>query len=183
MKECVEVETDAQGHYTALVPPGFVELRLHSAPPDYRDVESWGRRSRGGRWGSRREVPTNVEKFELEPIDLVPTEKVSGKLIDKNGKPLAEDWMVFGFPRVVDDNGIVQPMDMTMNSFGGVNTDREGRFSGMVPKTYLPVQWRASWREPNQIQVRDVRFEPKTVSQDPLVLQVEEELPKEARPK
>ncbi|HVU86364.1 MAG TPA: carboxypeptidase-like regulatory domain-containing protein [Pirellulales bacterium] len=183
MKECVEVETDAQGYYTAMVPPGFVELRLHSAPEDYHDVQSWGGRNRGGRWGSRREVPANVEEFELEPIDLVPTEKVSGKLIDKNGKPLAKDWTVFGFPRVVDADGKVQPDEMTMNSFSGVNTDREGRFSGNVPKTYPPVRWRASWREPKQIQVRDVNYEPKVVSQDPLVLQVEEELPKEAQPK
>ncbi len=183
MKECVEVKTDAQGYYTALVPPGPIDLRLHSAPEDYHDVEWWDGRSRGGRWGSRRIVPAKVEEFELEPIDLAPTEKVSGRLIDKNGKPLAQDWMVFGYPHVVDRAGNAQPLDMTMNSFSGANTDREGRFSGMVPKTYPPVHWRVSWREPNQIQVRAVRYEPKVVSQDPLVLQIEDDLPEAAQPK
>jgi hypothetical protein len=177
MREHVEAKTDADGYFTAMVPPGFVELRLHSAPADYRDVESWDGRSRGGRWGSRREVPADFEEFELDPIDLVPTQEVSGKLIDKQGKPLAEDWMVLGFPHVVDANGIVLPMEMTMNSFSGVNTDREGRFSGHVPKTYPPVYWRASWREPNRIKVRDVPFQPKVISNDPLVLQIEDDLP------
>ena len=175
MKECVEVKTDAQGYYTALVPPGFVELRLHKRAGRLSSMSNGGEGKVEVAAGeAKARCFANVEEFELEPIDLCADRKGVGPADRPKWQATGRmDWMVFGFPRVVDATGKVQPTEMTMNSFSGVNTDDEGRFSGNVPKTYPPVRWRASWREPNQIQVRDVNYEPKVVSQDPPVLQIE----------
>ncbi|REK12735.1 MAG: carboxypeptidase regulatory-like domain-containing protein [Planctomycetota bacterium] len=163
MDHRVEVETDDDGYFAAYVPPGPIELRLNSAPRDYHHMEWWGGRSQGGIWGSRREVPDDVTEFELPPIDLAPTEHIEGTLVDQEGKPLS-DWVVFGYPG----------KDM-MNSFAGVHTDAEGRFSGYVPQPYPPRIWKAYHRVNRQ------SFEPKTeryaleiISEDPLVLEVGE---------
>ena len=83
----VKVKTDAKGQFEAFVLPGTVELRMTSAPRDYRAADLI----------MKLEVPANVHVFELEPIDLVPTKNITGRLVDKNQQPL-EGWDVDGFP-------------------------------------------------------------------------------------
>ena len=129
-----DIETDAEGRFTAVVPPGPIELRPLSAPRDYLDVESWTHT--GGYWGSRRIVPAAEENdtsraraCDLEPIDLAPAATISGRLVDLDMKPLGNDWCVFGYPHIPGR----QPRE-EMNSFSGASPDRDGRFSGNYPQ-------------------------------------------------
>ncbi len=166
MTSRVEVETDAEGYFTAYVPPGPIELRLNRAPNDYHHMEWWDGRSQGGVWGSRREVPEGVEQFELPPIDLAPTDVVEGQLVDTDGQPL-DDWIVFGFP----ERG-------RMNSFSGVHTKQGGHFSGYVPRPYPPRFWQAYHRTgKDSYQPKDLKYDLKVVSEKPLVLQADVDRP------
>ena len=181
MDNQVEVKTDRDGKFSAYVPPGPIELRLHSAPQDYHQVEWWEGRSRGGRWGSCREVPEGVTKFELEPIGLAPAERVEGTLVDKDGNPLP-GWMVFGFPedKAAGPEHVRQKIE-PMNSFGGVDTDQAGRFTGYVPKPYPPVRWKIMHTLGNEnYKRRTDHYRATITSKRPLVLQVDVDKPTES---
>ncbi|QDS98696.1 M56 family metallopeptidase [Adhaeretor mobilis] len=162
--QSIDLKTEKDGRYEAYVLPGYVETVLHSSPRDYQHVEWWKPNEEriGGIQGNRHEVPSNVEEFELPPIELVPTVKVAGKLVDRTGKPLV-GWSVSGFPG----------RDAVMNSFAGVHTNQDGKFSGLVPETVPPTVWQASFRDwSDEYDFEDIEYEPKVISENPLVLRV-----------
>ena len=167
MSQRYELETDQQGRFSAVVPPGAIELRLYSAPRDYAEVERW--KNDGGVWGARRIVPAGKESYDLEPIELVPTVSLSGTLVDLDGKPLTGyDWDVFGYPHIPDKSP-----DGIMNCFGGVAVDQDGHFSDVYPQTFPPVRWEVShrrWPKPSE-SVED-KWYAKVLSRSPFVLQV-----------
>ena len=166
MSQRFELETDQQGRFSAVVPPGAIELRLLSAPRDYTHVEHW--KNDGGIWGARRVVPAGKDSYDLDPIELVPTVSLSGTLVDLDGKPLAGyDWDVFGYPHIPD-----RDTDGVMNCFGGVAVDQDGHFSDVYPQTFPPVRWEVShrrWPKPSE-PVED-KWHAKVLSRAPFVLQ------------
>ncbi len=167
MREKYELKTDENGRFSATIPPGPIELRLNSAPEDYLNVECW--KDNPGLWGSQFEVPVGKESFDLEPIELVPADSISGKLVDLNHQPLrGREWTVCGFPDISgkDYHGV-------LNSFAGTPTDKEGRFSGSYPRTYPPVHWTVSHRRwPTPYQFVDDTLDAKVISRNPLIMQV-----------
>lgn len=161
MDEMIELETDELGYYEATVPPGPIELRIQSAPSDYRSIE-WWESLNDGIWGPRREVPADVAEFELPPIDLVPAKKIAGQLVDKNERPLT-NWIVFGYHE-----------EDAMNSFAGVHTNKQGEFAGSIPETLQPKIWSASFRDWSDVyDFEDRKYQPEVISEQPLVLQVD----------
>lgn len=167
MQQKFKLKTDEAGRFEAVVPPGPIEVRLHSAPRDYRDVEWWG--SQIGVWGTRYEIPSGVESFELEPIELVRTEVVAGKLVDADGRPLS-GWSIYGYP---DIPGLGTPReDFRMNCVSA-DTNRDGEFDDRYPHTFPPKFWAASHRDwPNPYEFNDKKWDAKVISENPLVLQI-----------
>ncbi|MCO6047613.1 carboxypeptidase regulatory-like domain-containing protein [Aeoliella sp. ICT_H6.2] len=157
------VVTDENGSYSAILPPGYVKLRIQSAPRDYRPVETW-KPEEQSLTRTPRKIPTDVKTFEMPPLELVPTKHIEGTLVDQNNLPL-DDWSVYGYPT----DG-----DISMNSFAGVDTRNGGKFAGYVPETQLPTVWKVSFREwTNEFSFEDKKYTPEIVSKDPLVLQVD----------
>ncbi|QDU87941.1 Regulatory protein BlaR1 [Pirellulimonas nuda] len=158
----IEVETDKQGWYETVVRPGWVKLRLHSAPSDYRDVESW--RPREESLNMPREIPAGASEFEMPPVELVPAKQIRGKLFDRNGRPLS-GWVVEGYPG---------PGDSVMNSFAGVHTRKDGTFEGAVPETLIPKVWKAQFRDWSDVyDFDDQDYVAEIAGQDPLVLRID----------
>jgi hypothetical protein len=167
MRDRFELKTDPEGRFTAVVPPGAIQLRLHSIPKDYVDVD-WWQPNRKGSYGVGRDVPAGVETFDLAPVDLDRSKTLKGQLVDRDGNSLLE-WSVYGFPEAAH-----RPEGSGLNSFGGVDTDKDGRFQGPYPVLFPPTTWKASYREwktPFEFDDRD--FVPKVVTQEPFVLQVD----------
>jgi Zn-dependent protease with chaperone function len=167
MYQKYELHTDKEGRFSAVVPPGPIELRLHSAPRDYQSVEWW--RNSGGVWGSRFIVPSGKESHDLEPIELVPAKSISGKLIDFDNQPLNDGQStVYGTPDIPGKD-----YHEVMSSFAGVPVFKDGGFSGSYPSTYPPEHWTVShrrWKTPHES--TDDKWEAKILSHDPFVLQV-----------
>ena len=92
-KARVSFETDKNGRFSAYVLPGPIKFLLGSAPLDYRPVLWW----QPG--GGKSEVPSDVESFDLDPIELVPTETIEGLLVDADNQPLVK-WDITGFPEL-----------------------------------------------------------------------------------
>lgn len=161
--EWLKVETDEQGWYSAILPPGYLRLRINSAPHDYRSDEWWKPEAESLNRTPRR-IPTGTETFDMPPLQLVPAVRIAGKLVDKNDRPL-NGWSVYGYPSDAKD---------VMNSFPGVDIRRDGKFEGYVPKTQVPTIWKVSCREwTNEYNFEDQKYTPKIVSENPLVLQVD----------
>lgn len=160
--EIHRVKTDEKGWYEATMPPGWIAMRIHSAPQDYRDIEYY--RPDEQALIDPREIPADATTFGMPPLELVPTQQISGTLIDKNDRPLS-DWVVYGFPK---------PGNRAMNSFSGVHTNSRGEFYGVAPETHLPVVWQVSFRKWNtDYDFKDEKYQPKIKSESPLVLQVD----------
>jgi len=85
-----EVKTDKERRFEVFLPPGPIELRPHAFLGDYVDVEWWG--PRVGSYGPQYTIPD--DDFEVDPIELVRTKTVRGRLVDMDGKPLM-DWAVY----------------------------------------------------------------------------------------
>ncbi len=74
------VLTDSHGNYSARVLPGRVTLRvIHVQGQQYVHY---------GRY-PRYDVPAGIKEFHLPPLVLVPAKSVAGRLVDKNGQPVA----------------------------------------------------------------------------------------------
>ncbi|HEY3968438.1 MAG TPA: M56 family metallopeptidase [Planctomycetaceae bacterium] len=167
MYETFELVTDDAGKFSAHVPPGPIELRLHSIPPGYQETEWWNPEFRG-RWGTGREVPAGKAEFDLAPIDLDQSKPLKGRLVDADGEPLAH-WRVYGYPDLPNK----PRTESRMNSFGGLNTDQEGKFNGTYPATFPPAYWNVSHRDwPTPYKFADNRWDAKVLSTEPFVLQV-----------
>ncbi|MBX3441818.1 MAG: carboxypeptidase regulatory-like domain-containing protein [Planctomyces sp.] len=167
MRDAFQLVTDERGEYSAIVPPGPVEVRLQSGVDGYRSTESWG--PRVGHWGTRYDVPDVRNAHDLPPIELAPSVTITGTLVDQAGQPLS-DWVVYGYP---DLPGVPRE-SWRMNSFAGVHSDRQGRFEGQAPNTHRPAYWRVSHRDwPSPYRFDDQRWDATIQSENPLVLQVD----------
>ena len=157
-----ELETDKEGRFSAIVPAGAIELRLDSSRRDYADVYPW--RNTEGHWDPRFIVPAGKESYDLEPIELVPADSISGKLVDLDRQPLNDGkWDVYGYPEIPGED-----YHEVANSFGGTFADKEGRFSGVYPRTYPPVHWKVSHRRwPTPYQSVDDDWDAKIISRIP----------------
>jgi hypothetical protein len=74
--------TDSKGRYTGAVLPGPVNLQVFETG-EKNLIQT------GGTWRASIPVPEGTTEFELPPVDLVKSKAVSGRLIDRDGKPLA----------------------------------------------------------------------------------------------
>jgi hypothetical protein len=167
MYETFELVTDAAGKFSAYVPPGPIELRLHSIAPGYQDTEWWSPENRGI-WGTRRDVPAGKAEFDLQPIDLDPSKTLKGRLVDAGGEPLAH-WSVYGYPDLPDK----PRSESRMNCFGGVDTDLKGNFESTYPASFPPAYWNVSHRDwPTPYKFDDDKWDAKVLSTEPFVLQV-----------
>ena len=107
-------------------------------------------------------MPVGQNEFELPPIDLVPALEVTGKLVDKNYRPLT-NWTVYGYPA-----------EGQMNSFAGVATSDDGSFRGSVPSTVPPKVWKVSFRDwSDEYDFEDKKYDAKIKKEEPLVIQVD----------
>jgi len=167
MLEKFELTTDRDGFFTAIVPPGAIQLRLQSAPEGYCNVD-WWKPDRKGSFGIGMEVPAGVMSFELAPVDFDRTRELMGQLVDRDGAPL-HDWSVYGYPEI---HG--KEPDSVMNSFPGVQSDENGKFAGTHPMSYPPTVWKVSYREwTSPFDFEDRKFPAQAIAQDPLVLRVD----------
>jgi hypothetical protein len=74
--------TDSEGRYSAVGLPGQVNVQVfYTAHEDLIHA--------GEPWLARIPVPEGTTEFELPPVDLVKTKTISGRLLDHDGKPLA----------------------------------------------------------------------------------------------
>ncbi len=165
----LELKTDRHGRFETLVPPGPIVLRLPWTADDYSSQEWWS--DRIDRYGSVFEVPAGDE-YELEEIEFVPTEKVSGKVFDMGGKPMSE-CTIYGYPDIPG-----KERWLIMNSVAGVSIDTEGQFDGRYPSTYPPKFWKVSHRRwPTPTEFVDEKWYAEIESEDPLVLKVDTKSP------
>ncbi|QDT56294.1 hypothetical protein Pan44_43470 [Caulifigura coniformis] len=167
MLEKFELTTDRDGFFTAIVPPGAIQLRLQGSPEGYCNVD-WWKPNRKGSYGVGMEVPAGVTSFELAPVDFDRTRELKGRLVDRDGAPL-HDWTVYGYPDIPG-----REPDSVMNSFPGVQSDQDGTFAGTHPMSYPPTAWKVSYREwTTPFEFEDRKFPAQAISQDPLVLRVD----------
>lgn len=73
------VRTDNQGKFEEYVLPGEVRRSVVTMAGDYRQVDTF----------ESYEVPAGVGDFDLPPIEVVPTVKIDGRLIDDSDRPVA----------------------------------------------------------------------------------------------
>ncbi len=137
--------TDSKGRYSAMVLPG--PLRLQVIYTGRKDLIQAGEP-----WLARIPVPEGTSDFELPPVELSKTKTVIGRLLDHDGKPLAEH-------RV---NGLVGN-----RRYGwGRSNDTGGFTLDGVPEEVQLERYQA-YADPSPIP-RDV----KVVTLDPLVIQL-----------
>ena len=154
--------TDADGWWTAKVLPGLVNVRIRSLPDGYQGTAWFD--GRNGYLGVEHDIPATDKIVTLPPERYVPAKKWSGQLLLPDGTKAA-DWSVYGHPISWDDVGV-----------GGVQTDREGRFTWTYPTGYKPRFFAASHRSwLNEHDYEGNYAYPKVVSEDPFVLQIPNE--------
>ena len=102
--------TDAEGKYEGRVLPGPLRAQCFSLPDNFEQL--------GEPWAKPFQVPPNVEKFELPPIEVVGTHSLSGRLVDDKDRPLAAMQV-----SAVNEN----------RRYGFAETDSEGHFTMRVP--------------------------------------------------
>lgn len=159
----MQVKTDDDGWYSGVLSPGWVKLRIHSAPEDYQDMEYW-RPEAESLNRTPRKIPRDTRRYEMPALELIPTRLIQGTLVDKNERPL-DDWTVYGYPELEDN---------VMNSFAGVETDSRGAFAGRVPETVVPKLWKVYFRtRTDAYSIKDTKYTAKIISNHPLVLQVD----------
>jgi hypothetical protein len=100
-RQSERVETDADGRFEARVLPGHLRTSV------YLPLE----RQLFQRSGNSASVPDGVTKYDWPVIELAKLIRHEGRLIDKDGKPVA-DATIFG-----------------SRGYGNCTTDREGKFS------------------------------------------------------
>ena len=79
------VRTDADGRFETNVLPGEVQQHLIMKPEEYSNwvMEAPDRRT-------PIQVPAGVETFDLPPVNLIPTVEHSGRLVDRENRPVTE---------------------------------------------------------------------------------------------
>ena len=80
-----QVQTGADGRFETNVLPGEVQQHLMMKPEEY---SNWVMEAPDRRTPIR--VPAGVETFDLPPVNLIPTVEHTGRLVDRENRPVAE---------------------------------------------------------------------------------------------
>lgn len=137
------VLTDQQGRYQAQVLPGQVRRQLIVVPKAF---SQWVRaRSEN----NVIEVSAGDSNVELPPLGLVESRTVEGQLLNRQGKPVADQYVSANL-----DDG----------SYGSGKSDDQGAFTMRVAKSAKVTKYR--------VQSNGPRDAVKVVSEEPLVLQL-----------
>jgi hypothetical protein len=134
--------TNEKGEYSTLGLAGEMYVHLISIPNGYVQM--------GEPWRERRRVPADAQEFTWPVIDVVPTIKVVGKLVDREGKPMASV-RIFGI--------------VGNRRYGFGNSDGNGAFT----LTDVPQDVRF---ESFEIWTRDERLTGVVETKEPLVVRV-----------
>lgn len=145
-RQGASVVTDMDGKYLARVLAGRVYTQVIIIPKEINNDYT----QPGVPWNENQEVISGAGEQELRPIELTPTKTITGKLIDKEGRPVA--------------NGQVMGTKDSRR-YGFSRTDANGKFSLQVPKN-IDITFEA-WTEQFSGPVEN-----KIVSKDPLVIQL-----------
>jgi beta-lactamase regulating signal transducer with metallopeptidase domain len=136
--------TDAKGEYSALVLAGEVNVQPVDLPKGYQ--------LHGQAWIEPPTVPADVDEFALPPIEIAPTTEIEGKLVDQDGRPMA-------------DVRVVGKVGDRRHSTG--QTDEHGVFT----LTGVPIGFEI---ETFMVFTRDAHFSGVVESREPLVVRVGE---------
>ena len=129
------------GYSSLTVAEGFVQAYQSEQPYDQR----WP-------YGKHATVPDNDDAFELEPLELIPTTQVTGKVIDADGNPVANTGVyAWHMKRNVGN-------DFTMSNEAGEFTLKR------TPAEFPPNYFRVG----EQHKTKEARI----VSRTPLVVQI-----------
>ena len=115
-------------------------------------------------------VPDGKESFDLEPIELVPADSISGKLVDLENSPLAAlNGMSMGRRRFRARNFTTSRTVLATPS-----PTRTVVFRAIIrARRHPPMHWTVSHRRwPTPYQFEDDNWDAKVVSRKPFVLQV-----------
>jgi hypothetical protein len=134
--------TDEKGEYSTIALAGETYVHLIALPAGYQQL--------GAPWDERRTVPSDAQEYEWPLIEVVPSTKIFGKLINRDGKPMAR----------VSINGVVGN-----RRYGSGKTDETGVFT----LTDVPEGIQL---EKFEIWTRDEHFEGVIETKEPLVVQV-----------
>ena len=85
--QCNQVRTDADGRFETNVLPGKVRQHASISPIEY---SNWVVETPGPGYRTPIRVPAGVETFDLPPVNLIPTVEHSGRLVDRENRPVAE---------------------------------------------------------------------------------------------
>lgn len=141
--------TDANGEYTGYYLPGeTVRMQLIIRPKAY---DYWIEPPNKD-WMKGYEIPADATEFTLPPIELVETEKIAGKLIDTNERPVA------GY-----DLTAVQGN----RRFSFARSDADGAFTFHLPKGFA-----AEGYELHPTNGRGGSVKARVLSDSPLLLQL-----------
>jgi hypothetical protein len=135
--------TDANGEFSALALPGEVYIHLIGLPEEYLQI--------GEPWKDKRTVPADAKEYNWPPIEVAPSTKIAGKLIDREGKPMAN----------VRINGIVGN-----RRYGFGETDKDGLFTLRAVPKEIQLESFGIW-------TRDERLNGVIDSTDPLVVRAQ----------
>ncbi|WP_158231036.1 carboxypeptidase-like regulatory domain-containing protein [Rhodopirellula bahusiensis] len=155
----VYTKTDANGRFQARVFPGTIGYESLTVVDGFNQAHRFEQpRNLQLPQGKRTMVPIDSTTCDLEPLELIPTRLVRGKLIDQDGDPLANVG-VYAWNRF-----------QTSNDFS--RTNEEGEFTlERMPSAYPPKQFKVG---PQYKTKRAM-----VVSDDPLVIQLKSDLPSE----
>jgi RNA polymerase sigma factor (sigma-70 family) len=125
-----EVETDAEGRYTALVPPGSVH-RIPGTPAGYLPMTREDRRQI-----DQAEVRAGMAEYEFPPIELSPATTLRGTVVDDEGRPVPGAWVRAQTMTESHQFGHIQIKDLS----AGTNERGEFVLEGIDPKVELRLR-------------------------------------------
>jgi beta-lactamase regulating signal transducer with metallopeptidase domain len=156
-------KTDEKGFYEALVHPGLIEMRPHSPIDGWATVFAWEHEHPRSALALHHEVADSDDVARLPSVDLVPTQPLTGKLVDQQGDAVEARWEIVGFP---SQDGLSCAHAVTRDG---------GEFKLIVPSSYPPTRFMARRKtQPfhDDHRVYNIRYGVNVVSQQPLVLQI-----------
>ncbi len=139
-----QVETDAQGRFTAHVLPGDVTTQVISMPDGLVQL--------GAPWAEKHRVPEGAQTFDLPAIEVVKGHTITGRVVDAQDRPVAD----------VSLNGVSGD-----RRYGFGQTDKNGAFSLSDVPAGLEMSyqvWPSQHENPVDAQI---------VTREPLVLRVD----------
>jgi uncharacterized GH25 family protein len=142
--------TDAQGRFSTHVVPGKLRYRVFRVPEEINYVQLNDL--------PPIEVPEDAGPFELPPIEVVPTKPLRGRLVDRNGNPVA-------------DAGI--GANHQNNFCSHAESDRDGRFTlSKMPASLDPAKAGYGVELPTGKTRYSCSGDVEVIQTDPLVLRV-----------